>query len=129
MRLIQSLGKANQATLRKELGFKTINEAIEFYGLGQIKKKRQYSDKTKMIAYEIMRNEYNKIVEDINQQTKEINRIKANEKAREKRQTKKIKTFMLEIKVEIIYDKYPEKVFIKNLVILSLKSLTKLLII
>ena len=112
MRFIHTLGKANQATLRKELGFKTINEAIEFYGEDKINKKKKYSEKTKNIAYEIMRKEYNKIVEELKEQNKTQQKIKQ----KQQRQIKKIKTFMLDLKLKITYDKYPNKVFIKNLV-------------
>ena len=89
MRFIHTLGKANQATLRKEFGFKTINEAIEFYGEDKIKKKKKYSEKTKNIAYEIMRKEYNKIVEELKEQNKTQQKIKRNAQAKAKRDMKK----------------------------------------
>ena len=42
-------------------------------------------------------------------------RVKRNAQAKVRREMKKIKTFMLDIKVKIIFDKYPEKVYIKDL--------------
>ena len=72
-RKISTLGKTNKSKLLKELGFRNINEAIMFYGDGQISKRRKFADNVKNIAYTMMMNEYNKIVEQLQTQNNNIN--------------------------------------------------------
>jgi len=60
-RLIKTLGKANQATLRAFYGVKTINQAMKLFGY---ENKKKYADKDKMEVYEAMRQEYNQSIEE-----------------------------------------------------------------
>jgi hypothetical protein len=88
LKTISSLGKANQTKLRNALGFKTINQAIEFYGEtyapDRFKKSKKYSDKTKSNVYILMQRDYNKIVEELQQQKQaEIKKLKKEKKVNE----------------------------------------------
>ena len=40
LRYIETLGKTNKSKLLKELGFRNINAAIEYYGEGKIIKQK-----------------------------------------------------------------------------------------
>ena len=96
-RKISTLGKSNKSKLLKELGFRNINEAIMFYGDGQISKRRKFADNVKNIAYTMMMNEYNKIVEQLQTQNNNIKKAAA----KEKREQKKIKTFLINLNLMI----------------------------
>ena len=100
-RKISTLGKTNKSKLLKELGFRNINEAIMFYGDGQISKRRKFADNVKNIAYTMMMNEYNKIVEQLQTQNNNIKKAAA----KEKREQKKIKTFLINLNLMIVYRK------------------------
>lgn len=68
-RTITTLGRANQSKLREQFGFRTINEAIENFGLAP--KQKKYSNQLKNEAFEIMREQYNLIVNQLNTEVKE----------------------------------------------------------
>ena len=77
LRIINTLGKDNRRTLLKKFEHNNINEAIKHY-TGIVKK--QYSDEEKQHVYELMKEDYNKIVRDLQEESKkqkeEIKRIK-----------------------------------------------------
>ena len=93
--------RGNSKTLLNFFGFKTIRDA-----------RKEFNGTDKSI-YQYLKSEYNNEVEQI---LTEQRRVKRNEQAKLRRQAKKMKTFMLNLKVEIIYDKYPDKIFVKDLI-------------
>jgi hypothetical protein len=84
---IVTLGKTNVSKLRKALGFKSINDAIETYGLAT--KARKYSAEIKKEATEMMRDQYNEAVGLINADLLKQKRDLKNQKRREKRALKR----------------------------------------
>lgn len=92
IRHIKTLGRANASTLVKSLGFKNINQAIEFHNVGNVKSKK-YSQDIKTHVLEIMRDEYNNIADDLNTQTRteqkraiQVNKEKSKENKKNKKQ-------------------------------------------
>ena len=65
----------NPNSIRKALGFRNINQAIEFYGGDDIVKQRRYSDETKEIVNQIMQNDYDNKRKDFKIATKLANKI------------------------------------------------------
>lgn len=68
IREINSLGRKNVSTIIQSLGFKNINQAIESFG--EVPKARKYNDTIKKRVLELMREEYNVIAQQINNEAK-----------------------------------------------------------
>ena len=60
-RRITSLGKVNVAKMRKEFNFRNINQIIEHYDFTP--KSKKYSDAVKRQALELLKNDYNTILD------------------------------------------------------------------
>jgi len=103
---IVTLGKTNVLKLRNALGFKSINDAIETYGLAT--KARKYSEEIKKEATEMMRDQYNEAVGLINADLLKQKRDLKNQKRREKRQREKQPKFVRQTLLDRIrfYTKY-----------------------
>ena len=86
---INTLGKRNKSKLLKELGYRTINDAIEAYATNaDFKKLKKYTDKVKDNTFRLMQNEYNDIIDDLQNQKKEIIKTEKKVKQETKKQTK-----------------------------------------
>ena len=104
-RKINTLGKANKIKLVRAFGFSNINVAVIELGDGQIIKRKQYSEETKHIAYRILQEKYNELV-DVNQTTKKNdNKIKRKEKRETVKEANTIKTFIVLMECEMLYKK------------------------
>ena len=68
LKIINTLGKSNQRKLLKAFEHRNINDAIKHYG-GANKKK--YTEQEKQHAYELMRDDYNDIVQNLQKEAKE----------------------------------------------------------
>jgi hypothetical protein len=120
LKAISTLGKANQANLRKYFNFKTINQAIKTLAKDlynkDLSKIKKFSQRDKDAAYKVLQEQYNAIVEteqDLKQIKEKQEKIKIKKEKKEKKKDE-TKTFMLELKLQIIYDLYPDKVYIKD---------------
>ena len=68
LKIVNTLGKSNQRTLLKAFEHRNINDAMKHY-TGVTKKK--YTEQEKQHAYELMRDDYNAIVRNLQQEVKE----------------------------------------------------------
>ena len=94
-RKINSLGKTNKRTLLKRFGFNNINTAIYHLADGQLVHQRKYNEKAQNIAYRMLQEQYNDLVE----MTQSANQ-------QQKKEVKnKFKNLEL-IPVESTYDRY-----------------------
>ena len=76
LQIVNSLGASNKRKLLKVFNHKTINDAIKHY---TDVKKRKYTEAEKLLAYRLMQDDYNDIVEISRQEAKETRtRIKMN---------------------------------------------------
>lgn len=127
LRRVETLGRTNKYKLLRESGFKTINDAIEYYcSLGGLTiKRKKYPDELKMLAFEQMRRDYNDIVDRLKSEkqeekrqekirVKEIKKIERRQKREQLKEKNKKVTFMLSLKLKITYLK-DDKIFYKNI--------------
>lgn len=125
--MITTLGLANQRKLRKAFKFRNINEAIEEYGFSQMKNKK-YTEAMKKRAYEIMRDEYNRIAEEIQEQKRrqklEQAKLKKIEKMNARANEIKMKKIMLKNQINVLKPTY-EVVAGKKQKTITMSSLRK----
>ena len=109
-RIITSLGKVNVAKMKNAFGFRNINQVVENYAL--VPKAKKYTDAVKQEALEFLRDDYNDAVKELNKQEKtRRHAVRLTQKAENE-----VKTFTIDIRVQIIYHKYPDKIFYKDIV-------------
>ena len=96
LRKINTLGKTNKSKLMKEFGFKTINQAIQYYSEEVLPKQRKYSDELKNETYQKMMNDYNDIIDIYRNEEKE------NKKKIKKQTPKPVKAFNILYENQII---------------------------
>lgn len=99
LRKINTLGKTNKSKLMKEFGFKTINQAIQYYSEEVLPKQRKYSDELKNETYQKMMNDYNDIIDIYRNEEKEN---KKKNKTQYKNKPKIVKAFNILYENEII---------------------------